>query len=145
MLILAIGLGAALCVFGGVMLFSRLLAVGAAAAVVLVASVLYHRFLSAPECGSDEVTFAVIEELSPKFSNDALTVNNIRTLRGGFLSSHSECEMDVTPMSGGSLGTVQKWTKVTYSTSRSKLSGDVNVKAQIVGDVVVNPAGSHAY
>jgi hypothetical protein len=145
MLIFVIGLGVVLSVFGGVVWFNRLLAVGSAVAVVLVATILYHRFLSAPGCGSDDVTFAVTEEISPKFSNDALTISNIRTVRGGFLSLHSECEMDVTPMFEHSIGTVQTWTRVVYSTSRSELGGDVKVKARTVGDFVADPAGSHTY
>ena len=126
-------LGAAIGIFGGVIWFNRFLAAGSALAVALLASVLYQTYFVAPACDSDDVTFAVTQELSSKFTNHALSNRHIRTLEGGLLSSRNKCEMQVTPMLAYGAQGVQKWTTVTYSTSWSKPNGDVDVQARIAG------------
>jgi hypothetical protein len=142
--LIALAFIAVLCIFGGILVFNRLLAICTILAVVLAAIGLYQQFVTAPECDSDEVTFAVSKELSPKFLNGTLVTRNIHTVKSGFLSSHSVCEMDVAPVSLWDMKTAKKWTRVAYSTSRSKLDGEVNVEVHIVRTLVDISMGHHS-
>jgi hypothetical protein len=131
--VFAVGLGVLILIFGGVIWFSRVLAIGGAVAVVVVINLLYHSYLMAPECDSDDVTFAVSNDLLSKFPSGALDMRNVRTVKGGFFSSQNDCAMEVAPMAGFGTGTNQTWTSVAYSTSRLKPGGDPTVAVQNVG------------
>ena len=128
-----IGLGVVIILFGGITAYNRLLAIGTAIVVVLTASVLYKRYLIAPECNSDDVTIVVIKEISSKFSNQILDEQKVRTTSRGLLSYRNTCEMQVAPMSRYGAATAHKWTRITYSTSWSTPSGGVNVEAHVIG------------
>ena len=129
----AIALGVAILIFGGIVAYNRLLAIGTGLVIAFIASVLYRTYLSAPECTSDEATIGVIKEISLKFPNKIFDEKNIHKVSGGFLSSHNECEMEITPMAKYGIRTTQTWTRITYSTSWSKPDGTVNVEAHVAG------------
>jgi hypothetical protein len=138
--VFAVVLGGLILIFGGVLWFSRVLAIGAAVVVAVVIGGLYHSYLTAPECDADDVTFQVSKDLSSKFPSGAITVRNVRMVTGGFFSSRNDCEMEVAPMGGFGAGSMQSWAQVAYSTSRLAPGGVANVEVRRVGPLVADRA-----
>ena len=123
---------------GGMVAFIRFMPVVTIILVLIVGSVLYHRYLTAPACDFGDAIFAATSEVSSGFPTGGLNVRNIRTITGGLFSSHRECEMEVTPIANSTTQIAPKWTRVTYSTFRLKSPSNGNVAARIAGPLTIN-------
>lgn len=130
--VLALGILIAVLIFGGVIWFSRLLAVGTIVLVLVCVVAVYHLF-APPGCDADDVTFAVTARLASQFPDSALAIQRVQTLHGGLFSTHKECEMQVRPTMGAGSASDAAWTSVAYTVFRPKMGEDAEVVAHVLG------------
>ncbi len=127
--------GALLLIGGGLLYLVRLLPAITVILLLVVINILYHRYVAAPTCGSDDVTFAVTSKISKLFPG-GVDIKDIRTLSGGVFSVQNDCEMAVRPISNVNRREFF-WTIIDYSTRRPEGNKNTNIEVQIVSPAVL--------
>jgi hypothetical protein len=90
------------------------LSIGFVAAASLGAAVLYMHRNAPPGCSSDRALRRVTEILRDDFKLDAVLMNNLTTVSGGFFGASDECAAEVAEMRGSVDASAMAWRQLRY-------------------------------